>query len=124
MLSMKVTLKMSKVSTLVTDFPQLFAEHLIEVYCEDGWYSPLLAMCQTIESYIKRKGDVGFKIVQIKEKFGTLRVYFDDGDDYCKGVVDMTESLCEQTCEFCGSQGELRAGRWWKTTCDQHNNSK
>jgi len=59
-------------------------------------------------------------IAQIKEKFGTLRFYYDGGDDYISGMVALAESMSGLTCEECGSIGERRDGGWIRTLCDEH----
>ena len=43
--------------------------------------------------------------VQVKEKFGTLRFYYDGGDDYISGLSAMAESMSGRTCEVCGNMG-------------------
>jgi hypothetical protein len=58
--------------------------------------------------------------VQIKEKFGTLRFYYDGGDEYIAGVLSMAESMSARTCEQCGSLGTARGGGWIRTLCDKH----
>jgi len=59
-----------------------------------------------------------FVAVQIKEKFGTLRLYHDGGDDYCRGVVEMAEVMSGCTCEICGSPGRTAGAGWIRTLCD------
>ena len=58
--------------------------------------------------------------VQIKEKFGGLRFYYEGGDDQIYGMVRMAESWAAVTCEECGAPGESRSGGWIKTLCDKH----
>jgi len=58
--------------------------------------------------------------VQVKEKFGTLRFYFNGGDDHIDGLVAMAEGMSSVTCEECGVPGKLRKGSWVQTLCDQH----
>jgi hypothetical protein len=58
--------------------------------------------------------------VQVKEKYGTLRFYYDGGDDFIYGIVQMAESMSEVTCEACGNPGKLRNGGWIQTLCDVH----
>ena len=58
--------------------------------------------------------------VQIKEKFGTLRFYYNGGDETIQGMVRMAESMSAVTCETCGSPGKLRRGGWLQTLCDRH----
>lgn len=57
---------------------------------------------------------------QVKEKFGGLRFYYNGGDDYIRGVVDMAEEMSYVTCEECGAPGKLRKGGWVRTLCDEH----
>lgn len=57
---------------------------------------------------------------QIKEKFGTLRFYYDGGDGFCAGVIDMAETMSAITCETCGNPGKLAGGSWLYTTCKEH----
>lgn len=66
-------------------------------------------------------GKFAFKVVQMKEKFGTLRFYYDGGNDRIHGLVDMTENLSGSVCEICGSLGTLcrkDSGSWMKTLCE------
>lgn len=58
--------------------------------------------------------------MQIKEKFGGLRFYYNGGDDYIRGVVSMAEEMSYVTCETCGKPGKLRQGGWYQTLCDEH----
>ncbi len=98
----------------------------------DGWYQILDSLCGNIQSYIdwkNRSAAAGYKdfepveqvvAVQVKEKFGGLRFYYDGGDDHISGMVRMAESWAAVTCEVCGSPGKTRPGGWIKTLCDEH----
>jgi hypothetical protein len=57
---------------------------------------------------------------QIKEKFGTLRFYYNGGDDYIRGLESMAASMTLRICEECGKPGKIREGGWLKTLCDEH----
>jgi hypothetical protein len=57
---------------------------------------------------------------QIKEKFGTLRFYYQGGDDTIDGMVRMAESMSGVTCEECGDPGKRRGSGWIYTACDAH----
>ena len=61
--------------------------------------------------------------VQVKEKFGTLRFYYDGGDSYCRGVVAMMEDMTYHTCEVCGSPGKVLNNGWVSVRCDKHSDS-
>lgn len=58
--------------------------------------------------------------VQVKEKFGTLRFYYDGGDDFVKGVTYFAESMSSVTCEECGAPGETGGTGWIRTLCETH----
>lgn len=60
-------------------------------------------------------------IKQVKEKFGTLRVYVDGGTERTNGLVRFAESMSAVTCEVCGNPGQLdQNGGWIKTHCTTH----
>lgn len=57
---------------------------------------------------------------QVKEKFGTLRFYYEGGDDYISAIINFAESESCHTCEVCGRRGKTRHGGWIRTLCDEH----
>lgn len=59
-------------------------------------------------------------IVQVKEKFGALRVYLEGGTNTPRGIAEMAEKMSETTCEVCGNKGELYTIGWYKTLCYEH----
>lgn len=58
--------------------------------------------------------------VQVKEKYGTLRFYYDGGDALVDGLVRMAESMSAKTCEICGDVGKVYDNRWVTTRCAIH----
>ena len=67
----------------------------------------------------------GYKIavVQVKEKFGGLRFYYDALDGRNKEVDDAIsalESSAYSMCQVCGEPGEQRGGGWIRTLCEKH----
>ena len=98
----------------------------------DGWYSLLEDLCSVIQSHIDWRAKVAdmngtetdisqVMAVQVKEKFGGLRFYYDGGDSYIRGAVDMAEYMSEKTCEACGKPGrKTMVNRWLRTVCDEH----
>ena len=58
--------------------------------------------------------------IQVKEKFGGLRFYFNGGDSYIDGVVDMAENMSYVTCEVCGNAGKAENNGWVRTRCNEH----
>ncbi len=63
------------------------------------------------------KVDASIKILQIKEKFGGLRVYWQGeglGDriwNQVSGAANMAEAMAYKTCERCGSMKEVETRR-------------
>ena len=56
-------------------------------------------------------------IVQVKEKFGSLRFYINGGDDYIYGMIDLAENMSYRTCETCGSTKNIvQTTRGWIST--------
>jgi hypothetical protein len=60
------------------------------------------------------------KFDQVKEKYGTLRVYFSGGDEYVEGLVSMAEAISGKICEVCGNKGQPSKGGWISTLCESH----
>lgn len=58
--------------------------------------------------------------VQVKEKFGTLRFYYDGGDEYVRALDNMAESMSARTCEVCGNPGKVYRDGWHSTLCPTH----
>ena len=92
--------------------------------CGDGWYRLIDTLCDTIQGYIDRNRkynaiDIAqVTAVQVKEKFGTLRFYYDGGDDTVRGMVWLAENLSAEICENCGNPGTLVRTGWMRTLCD------
>ena len=61
-------------------------------------------------------------IAQIKEKFGTLRIYIDGvEDDEIYSFIVMTETISGHVCEVCGKPGKGQSKRGWlRTLCAEH----
>jgi hypothetical protein len=100
----------------------------INFTCGEGWSNLLEKTLFNIneeEQYIKEyyKEYKPLKIVQIKEKFGCLRIYFKGGNDFMKGIIRLAESLSSDICEKCGEKGKLRTSDGYHyTACEKHKN--
>jgi hypothetical protein len=63
--------------------------------------------------------DPGYRTVQVKEKFGNLRVYIDTAaGDAAWNVISKFENLSSGICEACGKPGGHTKTVWIKTLCD------
>jgi NADH pyrophosphatase NudC (nudix superfamily) len=105
----------------------------------DGWYNIIEAACRNIQNHTdwKRKQEPYASMseeefdeihqpiaAQVKEKFGGLRFYVDNADDYTSGVIAMAESMSYKTCETCGAPGKQSGKGWIKTVCESCNKTK
>lgn len=112
--------------SLVREFPLIFRDHgkspqetCMHWGCEhsDGWYGIIRSMCSVISRHVEHsKEPIDFKFAQVKEKFGTLRVYSYGADDFINGVIRMAENMSAVTCEVTGNPGQMcRKGNWLRT---------
>lgn len=60
------------------------------------------------------------KLAQVKEKYGTLRIYVNNTSYRTSAIVDYAELMSEVTCEVCGNAGRTYEMGWHKTLCKEH----
>lgn len=90
----------------------------------DGWKNIVLETDEMLNHV-----DPDYKIAQVKEKYGTLRYYFDSNCDYgsverkiMDAIIVWAETLSAHTCEHCGKNGKLRTETYYmRTLCDECN---
>lgn len=109
-------------------FPDLLNDRYIEA--DEGWANiiwDLFIRLEEIRRLEKNMDIEPLKIVQIKSKFGTLRVYLDMHSsqdiyiDRAYELIDVYSDLSAHTCEICGKQGRtIDTGGWLWTLCDKH----
>lgn len=103
----------------------LAAEHPVVIgdFTETGpgWHWLLSAAAEWIE---ETGVPQGFRSVQIKEKFGTLRWYCSAAEDEDRlqagRIIQAAEWVSGAVCETCGAPGSVRPGGWVRTACDAH----
>lgn len=63
-------------------------------------------------------------ILQVKEKFGELRVYtgsYKIGQDWFQDLIEHYTDISTRTCEVCGKPGERRSDIGWiRALCNNH----
>ena len=57
---------------------------------------------------------------QVKEKYGTLRFYLQNGTNEHYAAVSMAEAMSSVTCEVCGNRGRRSHYGWIVTRCKEH----
>ena len=87
---------------LIKSFNNLFTENAV-VDVKDGWYIMILNLLKIISNHNQLKNS-NIKILSIKNKFGRLRVYLSEYNDYLDGVLDTFEEQSFYICEKCGNQ--------------------
>jgi hypothetical protein len=94
------------------------------VSCGNGWM-PILERCFDQFDAIFAGTGKRLQIIQIKEKFGTLRIQTEAVPQHLQEpvrlAIDEAELLSNAVCEECGAQGRLRDDEgWWATRCGTH----
>lgn len=104
---------------LASKYPMLFRQRSLSMMetcmcwgleCGDGWYGLIEEMCRRLQ-YICDEFDVVVEFQQIKEKYGTLRVYY--GVKYGPSWTVTTPWLYKLAC---WSQSHIRYLIFWKRT--------
>lgn len=101
-----------------------------------GWVTLFLAMCNDISRALEAEGipKSAFHFLQVKEKFGALRVYWKLEDKLCEAlgnekasaikekisdaIID-AEGASMKTCSVCGSSAKYTSTGWVRPYC-QH----
>lgn len=112
---------------LLNDFPKLYIQSKLPptqscmcfgFECGDGWFSLIYNLSKDIQDYIDRNNLNQVEVFQVKEKFGSLCFYIDQGDDYIFDLINKVEKDSCSICEFCGSPGKIIGGGWLMCLCD------
>lgn len=129
---------------LYTKYPRIFRKTVERNYhCSldvgDGWYNIVNSLLRCIKShsrfntqtrwYARQQNRNGkniimpaktplVQVVQVKEKFGSLRFYVINSDSTILNYIDMAEAMSAVTCEDCGAPGSLRRKGWISCLCD------
>ncbi len=113
------------VSRMEERFPKMYSGKYGGFAIGQGWWPMIEKLSETIQHHVdsaqKQGKDCPQVVVeQVKEKFGTLRFYYQGGDDFISGAVWLAESMSGQLCEDCGAPGKQTGGGWVRTLCDFH----
>ena len=106
-------------------FPKMYKGRYGGFAIGKGWWPLIERLSETIQHHVDSKQKHGEEcpqviVQQVKEKFGTLRFYYDGGDEFIHGAVWLAESITGMLCEECGGIGKTREGGWIRTLCDAH----
>jgi hypothetical protein len=114
---------------MLETYPELFGTELspkkslmvFGIEAGKGWKDIVLSYLPKISKIVKENNIDDFRIVQIKEKFGSLRIYtMGNSNEDIKNLISEMEEKCSYTCEKCGSkEGILRTNGWVRVICDE-----
>jgi len=81
-----------------------------------GWH-PLI---KDALSKLEALGNAKLAVLQVKEKFGGLRIYLSLHSDETDAIIKAAEEEARKTCEDCGSKEnvELCGDGWLRTLCN------
>lgn len=108
------------ISQLSEDYPELFHEDAF-VECPNGWYSLIDAVSATLNA--NTEIDAELTIVQIKQKYGELRIGTEPAAHQCSdvanGILALAREMSKNICETCGSTQEVEVygGQYVESLC-------
>ena len=86
---------------------------------EDGWYNIIYELFECLAPYVKHLKEPNFQILQVKQKFGGLRIYTThETDIIVRGLVNWSEQRANSICEICGEIGKPNGK---SVRCEKHN---
>jgi hypothetical protein len=90
------------------------------VSCGDWWNTILYALFEEIQEIIQEDDSLyNFQFIQIKEKYGSLRLYYEWANSRIDNLCIAVEQLSCHVCEQCSEPGKIRddLGRY-QTLCE------
>lgn len=94
--------------------PRYVDETFVE--CGPGWDGLLDRLRAQLE--VDRSTGLTPQVLQVKEKFGRLRVYLHGESPETEALLKTLITESGLTCEVCGQQGTLGGDGWLMTRCD------
>jgi len=134
-----------KTQKLFENYPDIFKQKDLPVTqslmcfgfdCSDGWYELIYTLCENIKNHVEFHNEnvdrfkgaedipewapteyLSVQAVQVKEKYGGLRFYLNNYNEYIRGLISMAESMSYRICEKCGVPGKPNGKGWIITLC-------
>lgn len=108
----------------IIEFRHIFAPYvwsdLREGKCVgSGWTELLVELFRSLGK-IERASPGSIRIVQVKEKFGELRVYLGKSHRDASSLIDMATAASRTVCEGCGRTSTIKDRQGWYTTLCDH----
>lgn len=88
--------------------------------CGDGWYWLIDGLCSSLQWHTDKNSYPQVEAIQVKEKFGGLRFYTNNIDDYLSGYIAFAETLSYKICDKCGTTNNITTTKGWiRTICKE-----
>lgn len=96
--------------------------------CNTGWHALLAGFFDEVADTLRNHPEREFGLLQVKEKFGGLRIYYrllpfsaDDIGQRISAACRVAENTSMVTCDVCGQPGVMRKREgWYATRCAVH----
>lgn len=92
--------------------------------CHDGWFDLIWNLSHAIEESARRSGiapnpDSWPEAVQVKQKFGSLRIHLIHHSDEINTLIASATEVSQTICEKCGATNaqSVTINRWVQTLC-------
>lgn len=99
-----------------------YEKHIVDELCTPGITidNQKISVYKNIIKNESKKLKPPIQFTQIKEKYGSLRVYTNYHDETIESYIDFAELMSSTTCEICGAPGTINNKGWLKTRCEKH----
>lgn len=93
--------------------------------CGDGWFDLIWKLSSDIEAAARKEGidpdgSDWPEATNVKQKFGMLRFYVDNGSEEMRSMIDEACGESKRICEICGKPGALSGRNPVATLCEEH----
>lgn len=77
------------VDELLKNYPRVYPTYpYCGIYVPEEWEEMIRELSKELEEYLKKsETKIDFKTAQVKEKFGSLRFYFDCSEDHARKQI-------------------------------------
>lgn len=113
--------------SLLGKYPAIFGKYTgsvsrstyCNVECGNGWHNLLDTLCHDIQAYVDTEHVQQVNFIQVKGKFGELRIYYNLVDKYVDDLIKEAGRQSKLICEYCGNVGSYQkiSSGWMQTVC-------
>jgi len=115
---------LNNIYEIVKKHSNLFSHNAYDISILPGWITLVDELLCELQGRLGNNERI--QIVQVKEKFGRLRLHFgtigipDERLFLFKGPIEEAEAKSAKTCIFCGDKGSMTNNGWISPRCPSH----